>query len=108
IGGEVQRKTAHTGNRAGRGANFGRVIRKRGNIIAVERGGIGELAAGDLHAVTGISREADDRLIQHFALVFYWWNFRERRHSCPNLRHFASTNSLSPDRKSTRLNSSHD
>ena len=90
----MQLKTADSGNRPRRGANFGRVIRKGGNIIAVKRGGIRELAAGDLHAVTGISREADDRLIQNFALVFYWWNLCKRRHSCPNLR--TSMNSLVP------------
>jgi hypothetical protein len=41
------------------------------------------LAAGDLHAVPGVARETDYRLIKHFALAFYWWNFCERRHSCP-------------------------
>ncbi len=83
IRGEVQLKAADTGDRPRRGANFRRIVGERGNIIAVERRGIGELAAGDLHAVAGVARETDDRLIEHFALVFYRWNLCECRHSCP-------------------------
>src|SRR6267154_2561271 len=90
----MQLKTADTGNRAGRRADFRRIIRKGRNIIAIERGGIGELVAGNLHAVARVTREADDRLVEHFAPGFYWWNFRECRHSCPNLR--TSMNSRLP------------
>src|SRR5437879_9806217 len=82
----MQLKTADTGNRSRRRANFRRIIRKRGNVIAIECGGIGELVAGNLHAVARVAREANDRLVEHFASGFYWWNFRECRHSCPNLR----------------------
>src|SRR5258708_39118771 len=90
----MQLKTADTGNRAGRRADFRRIIRKSSNIIAIERGGIGELVAGNLHAIARVAREANDRLIQHFAPSFYWWNFYKRRHYCPSLR--TSMNSRCP------------
>src|SRR5260370_13136095 len=70
-------------NRSRRSGNFRRIVRKSGNVIAVECGGIRELAAGDLHALAGVAREADHRLIQHFALAFYWWNLCKCRHSSP-------------------------
>src|SRR5882724_12324968 len=80
----MELETADARNCSCRSANFRRIVRKRGNVIAVERRGIGELAAGDLHAVAGVARETDDRLIEHFALVFYRWNLCECRHSCAN------------------------
>src|SRR6266852_6055441 len=94
VRGEVQLKTAHTGNRPGRGADFRRIVRKRSNIIAIESGGIRELVASDLHAVARVARETDDRLIEHFALGFYWRNFYQCRHSCLGLR--TSMNSPCP------------
>ena len=41
---------------------------KRGQVVAVERDGIGELAAGDLHAVAGVAAETDAGFINYFAL----------------------------------------
>src|SRR6266481_2975985 len=79
----MQLETADAWNRFCRGANFRWIVRKRRNIIAVKRRGICELAPGNLHAVAGVAREADHRLIQHFALILYRWNFCERRHSSP-------------------------
>src|ERR1700676_541327 len=73
-------KSADAGKRAGRGANFGRIVRERGDIVAVERDGIGELAAGNLHPVAGISGEADDRVGGDFAPRFYLRNFRSSGH----------------------------
>src|SRR5258708_30914601 len=92
----MQLETTDTRNRSRGGADFRRIIRKGRNIIAIERGGIGELVAGNLHAIAGIAREAYDRLVEHFTPGFYWWNFRECRHSCPNLR--TSMNSQVPHR----------
>ncbi len=83
IRGEMELKSADAGNRPRRGANFRRIIREGRNIIAVKRGGIRKLVARNLHAVAGVACETDDRLIQHFALVFYRWNLCERRHPCP-------------------------
>src|SRR5260370_18111484 len=79
----MQLKAADTWNRSCGGANFRRIVRKSRNVITVKRGGIRELAAGDLHAVTGVACEADHRLIEHFALAFYRWNFCKCRHSSP-------------------------
>ena len=59
-------ETADAGKRARRGANLSREIGKRGKIVAVQRHGIGELAAGDLHAVAGVAAEADDGLFDDF------------------------------------------
>ena len=43
----------------GRGADLGGEVRQRGDVMAIDRGGARELAAGELHAVTGVAREAD-------------------------------------------------
>src|SRR5882672_2601423 len=80
----MELETADTGNRTGGSANFRGIVRKGGDVIAVERDGIRELVASNLHAVAGIAREADHRLIDYFALVLDWWNFRKCRHSCSN------------------------
>ncbi len=52
-------------------------IRKSGDIVAVERHGIGELASGNLHAVTGVTGKADDRAINDFAFMFYRRRFNQ-------------------------------
>src|SRR5437867_1121181 len=80
----MELETAYTGNGTRRSANFRRIVREGGDVVAVERDGIRELVAGNLHAVAGIAREANHRLIDYFALVLNWWNFRECRHSCAN------------------------
>ena len=80
VGGKMQLESADAGDGPGRGADFRGVVREGGNVIAVERHGVRKLIAGNLHAVTGIARKANDRLIDNLALVLYWWNFYERRH----------------------------
>ena len=60
-------ETADTGQRARRGANFGREVGERGEIVAEKSGRIGELAAGDLHAVARVAAEADDRVFDGLA-----------------------------------------
>ena len=67
VRGEMHLESADARKRAGRGANFGREVGKRGEIVAVQRDGIRELAAGDLHAVAGIAAEPDDGLVKLFA-----------------------------------------
>jgi len=64
---EMDLESADARKRARRGANFSRVVGERGEIVAVERNGIRELTASDLHAVAGISAEADDGLVKLFA-----------------------------------------
>src|SRR5207245_4243356 len=51
MGGEMELKAADPGDGAGRGADFRRIVGERSDVVAVERDGIGELAAGNLHAV---------------------------------------------------------
>src|ERR1700679_3836611 len=52
-----------------RGADFSREVRKGGQIVAVESDCIGELAAGDLHAVAGIAAETDYGVLNYFTLA---------------------------------------
>ena len=66
---EVHLEAADAGQRAGRGANLGGEVGQRGEIVAVEGHGVRELAAGDLHAVAGVTAEADDRLFYGFFLA---------------------------------------
>src|SRR6266404_2277153 len=75
---------AYTRQRAGRGANFGRKVRKRGDVITIQRNRISELAACDLHAVAGIPGEADHRLIDFFPPVFGQRRINKCRHKLPD------------------------
>ncbi len=68
IGSEMELVAADPGERAGRGANLGGEVREGGDVVPVERDGVGELAAGDLHAVAGIPGEADHCLVYLFRL----------------------------------------
>src|SRR5580765_2833444 len=69
---EVQLVAADAGESARRGADFGREIRESGDVVAVKGDRVGELAAGDLHAVAGVSGEANDGAVYNLAL------FRQR------------------------------
>ena len=66
--------------RAGRGTNFRGIVREGGNIISIKRDGIRKLAARDLHAVTGISGEADHSLLDDLAFALTCGNFRKCGH----------------------------
>ncbi len=68
---------ADAGKRASRSANLRGKVRKRGDIVAIERNGIRELASGNLHPVAGVAGKPNDRAINHFALVFYRRRFNE-------------------------------
>ena len=52
-------KPADARQRARRGADLGREVRQRADVVAEDRGRPGELGAGELHAVAGIAGEAD-------------------------------------------------
>src|SRR5258708_11649635 len=65
----MQLVAADAGQRARRSANFSREVRERGDVVAVEGDSIGELAAGNLHAVAGISGKTDHCAFDDFALV---------------------------------------
>ncbi len=72
---------ADSGERTRRGADFGGEVGERGDIVAVESDGIGELAAGDLHTVAGISGEADHSAVDDFAFVLRQRNIGGRGHA---------------------------
>ena len=55
--GEIELEAAHPSQRARRGADLGRIIRKRADHRPGHRGDVGELAARQLHAVARIARE---------------------------------------------------
>src|SRR5580692_3864962 len=67
--GEMDLEAADTGQSAGGGANLGRVVGKRGQVVAVQGDRIGELAASDLHAITRVTAEADDRFVYGFSFA---------------------------------------
>ena len=56
---EADLESRDTGERTGRRADLCREVRKRGDVVAEERGGGGELAPGQLHPVAGVAGESD-------------------------------------------------
>src|SRR5271156_3420933 len=56
------------------GADFSRKVGESRQIVAVESDRIGELAAGNLHAVARISAEADHRVVNYFPLALRNFN----------------------------------
>src|SRR5262249_18040508 len=83
---KVELESADARNGSCRGPNLRRIVRESGNVVAVKRDRVCKLAAGDLHAVAGVTRESYDGLIDDFALVFDWRNFCECRHFWPDPR----------------------
>src|SRR5229473_4979217 len=75
---------AHPRQSAGWGANFSREVRKRSDIITIQRHGVGELATGDLHPVAGISGEADYCLLDLFPPAFTQRSINKCRHKLPD------------------------
>ncbi len=61
--GEVQLEAGHTGQRSGGCADLGGEVGKCCEVVAEDGCGVGEAVTGDLHPVTGITREADDYLL---------------------------------------------
>src|ERR1700735_4188986 len=71
---KVYLEPADAGQGAGRGADFRRKVGESGQIVAVQRHWVGELAAGNLHAVARISTESDDGVINYFTLALRNFN----------------------------------
>ena len=69
VGREMKLVATDSGERTRRGAYFGGEVGECGDIVAVKGDGIGELAAGDLHTVAGVSGEADHSAVNDFAFV---------------------------------------
>ena len=61
---ELDLETRYAGECAGGGADLGRKIRHRGQIVAERCCRRRELVTGELHAVTGIASEPDHDAIQ--------------------------------------------
>ncbi len=61
--GEVDLEAGHSGQRARGGANLGREVRERGEVVAEQSGLAREAVARELHTVTRVTREADDHSI---------------------------------------------
>ncbi len=68
LGTEVDLEPGDPGQGAGGGADLGREVGKGGEVVAEEGGGVRELAAGDLHAVTGVAAKADDGRFEDLTL----------------------------------------
>ena len=84
--GELNLESADAGKRSRRGANFGGIIGERSQVVSVEGHGIGELAAGNLHAVAGVSAEAENGFFDDFALVCADDWVRNRSHGLVRLQ----------------------
>ena len=69
IRGKMQLITADAGKGARGSANFSGEVREGGDIVAVKRDGVGELAARNLHTVARVSGKTDHRSVNDFALV---------------------------------------
>ena len=60
---QVHLEAADAGQRADRRANFGRKVRHGADVVADDRCGVSELCAGELHAVAGVARKADNDIL---------------------------------------------
>src|SRR6202040_83462 len=84
VRGKMELITAHPRQSAGGGANLGRKVWKRGDIIAIQRNCVGELAASDLHAVAGVPGEADHCLVDLFSPAFGQRRINKCGHKLPD------------------------
>ncbi len=62
--GKMDLKTADAGQRALRRANFGREVGERRDVVAHQGRRVGELRAGQLHAVARVATETNCRLVE--------------------------------------------
>ena len=67
--GEVDLERRDPGQRALRGADLGREVRQRHQVVAEDGRLLGEPVAGELHAVTGVAREPDDHPVELLDLL---------------------------------------
>ena len=68
-GAEVDLERGNPEQGSGGGADLGREIGKRREIVSVDRGRVGELEPRELHPVARVAREADDDVREHLALA---------------------------------------
>ena len=67
--GEVDLEARDARERAGRRTNLGREVGERREVVPEHRGLAREPVAGELHAVTGVTREADDHSVEVLDLL---------------------------------------
>jgi hypothetical protein len=71
--GEVDLEGGHAVRRSGGRADLGGEVRQRREIVADHRGGVGETAPRELHAVTGVARKPHDDAVNLLeSLVFHY------------------------------------
>ena len=68
---EVDLETGDAGERAVRRANLGGKVGERGDVVADEGRRVGELRAGQLHAVARVAAEPDRGLVDFKSCFFY-------------------------------------
>ncbi len=66
---------AHPGQCALRRADLRRVVREGADIVAEERIGVSELAAGELDAITAIPGKKDDDVLARLDGLVPGWGF---------------------------------
>jgi hypothetical protein len=66
-GREVHLEAGHAGEGALRCSDLGGEVGEGGEVIPEEGRGVRELAPRDLHAISGVSAEADDRVLEPLA-----------------------------------------
>ena len=64
VAGEMDLETADAGQRALRRANFGREVGERGDVVAHQGRRVGELRAGQLHAVARVAAEPNGGFVE--------------------------------------------
>ena len=62
-------KLRDAGDRAGRGADLGRVVRQRREVVAEGCAHVGEAIPDELHAVTRVAGESDHHPVEHLGLA---------------------------------------
>ncbi len=67
--GEVHLEGRDAGQRAGRGADLGREVRERREVVAEDRRLLREPVTRELHAVARVAGDTDDNLIQLFDVL---------------------------------------
>ncbi len=63
---DVDLEARHSGDRARRGPDLGRIVRQGGQIVAERGAHVGEAVTDQLHAVAGVSGESDDDPFEDF------------------------------------------
>ena len=77
--GELQLETRYAGEGASRGPDFRREIRHSGQVVTEDRRLLGEPVSRELHAVTRVTGEPDDDVIELLDLLGHSWKTSSAR-----------------------------